>query len=801
MPFRRTQYGYRPRGYSNASSRGGHSNSDSNASAPSAFTYRGQRGRRAQRGRWSFGRRGSGFRRGSDRSRNDDSAQRSSYSASLTSARFESQRRPSLPVQGNTRNSSSSSNDDLNLQDTLRAILSRLDTLEGSASRAPGSRAVSSDHSNVNHSVRFQSDSPSNQLHQPSGNSDFRALVRSFFRFAQLAHHQENWSDCPSSIDNLIDELVKHIKPPLVTSEFNRQLSVISHEFKSGITALVQTHLQTQSDLIRQQTSALDGTDSARAREISLKQIARRLGKRMHRSVVNQALQEITYVCKASRPSVSHSLTASSSVVHPSATDWSVVPQLRHSSHLSSTHVVTSVAPPVPTSNRFQPLTGFLEDAESSSASTSGVAAVIQPPPLPPRRQLPLHWADRRSSSASDTARCPVGSSAPSSSFSLPSSTGFHLEPSPTFATVTSSASTVPVVSDRLLDARSATPLTCGSLPRETLPDGVSPTVDAAAATLVSFASRPVRRFELEPSSGHPRSLITTIPESSPSAHSSSSSSAEVIGSSVPVGSDPSCLSDARLLEFADSLFHLDAAAADQLRRQLNEPSGDQNLAPSPTPRISSSLQASQPQPSLTSSDRELSSVLDEFIGSPLPKADIRVHSASHKELWLIDALKPGMNTLLIADSNGASIAQARPPRGWTIDVFRGAQLSHVHNLLVSGASNLGNISVLIVAVGLNDRLLSEDVYVSALMDLQRFASHQRFKLVFANVPLISSLPAVEKCSVARINSFARDMFPDFAQVIDPEFIRLVPNDTSRLHFDVETAKIWIGNMKRFLAV
>lgn len=61
MPFRRTQYGYRPRGYSNASSRGGHSNSDSNASAPSAFTYRGQRGRRAQRGRWSFGRRGSGF--------------------------------------------------------------------------------------------------------------------------------------------------------------------------------------------------------------------------------------------------------------------------------------------------------------------------------------------------------------------------------------------------------------------------------------------------------------------------------------------------------------------------------------------------------------------------------------------------------------------------------------------------------------------------------------------------------------------------------------------------------------------
>jgi hypothetical protein len=161
--------------------------------------------------------------------------------------------------------------------------------------------------------------------------------------------------------------------------------------------------------------------------------------------------------------------------------------------------------------------------------------------------------------------------------------------------------------------------------------------------------------------------------------------------------------------------------------------------------------------------------------------------------------MKPLMNTLLIADSNGASLAHACPPRGWTIDVFRGAQLRHVHNLLVSGAANLSGISVLIIAVGLNDRVSQEDVYVSALMDIKRFASHRQFRLIFANVPVIPSLPASEKDSVTKINSFARDLFSDFAQVIDPQFIRLIPNDTSRLHFDVQTAKIWIANMKLFL--
>jgi hypothetical protein len=70
----------------------------------------------------------------------------------------------------------------------------------------------------------------------------------------------------------------------------------LAAQFKTDLTKTVQDHLLEQSDKIIFQATDVDGHDLDRAREIATRQINQRLGKRLHRTEVSNAITELTTV-------------------------------------------------------------------------------------------------------------------------------------------------------------------------------------------------------------------------------------------------------------------------------------------------------------------------------------------------------------------------------------------------------------------------------------------------------------------------------------------------------------------------
>lgn len=157
------------------------------------------------------------------------------------------------------------------------------------------------------------------------------------------------------------------------------------------------------------------------------------------------------------------------------------------------------------------------------------------------------------------------------------------------------------------------------------------------------------------------------------------------------------------------------------------------------------------------------------------------------------------MTTLLIADSNGTTIAQAGVPRGWTVDVYRGAQLQHVLRMLQQAKDVFSDVKTIIIAAGINDVHTPVDEILSYLMDIRDWSEKNKFKLVFTNVPVIPTLSTVFKQFIAELNQVAEDVFVHFAPVLDEKDITLKPRDSTGIHYDIATARILLFNLQRFL--
>lgn len=124
-----------------------------------------------------------------------------------------------------------------------------------------------------------------------------------------------------------------------------------------------------------------------------------------------------------------------------------------------------------------------------------------------------------------------------------------------------------------------------------------------------------------------------------------------------------------------------------------------------------------------STSDAELVDVVDEMLRCPLPKPEIHIHPPTNKSAWEIGRPKIATSTLLIADSNGLSLAQADLSDGWVLEAFRGAQLQHLVPLLKGATRRLHSVETIVIAVGLNDRLTDPTEVVTNLLDVRTWAN------------------------------------------------------------------------------
>lgn len=570
--------------------------------------------------------------------------------------------RPNRMTQRSTRNDRQT-DDTSNISSVLQTILERLDSLESNR------REATRDSSRI---TRRTTETRNSTQDVRSNNPDFSRLIRLLFQYSQIAHHQVNWTDCPRSISRQIDSLVEQIQPPLSTPDLRNSIVCAANDFRAHITALVQSHLENKSDFLLRDATNFDISDLDRACEIASRQLNTRLGKRLHKKEVSDAMSEISSMLKRARPVASHSdFTREES-------SWTRV-KTRHPKPSSS---ATTARNPTRTSNRFEALAETTHQTVNRSTMTGS----------PTFDSTTLQRPKPQRTSATDER-------------SRPSAPRAHTSPS------SSSVRSTETVHRRL-----PTPPLGSALSRQP--------VIVSSPPLIS----PVR---------------------SPSTHSSASSQSSTRPSETQ----------------------------------------SQEHQPSKVARWDAA----------TASDNELCEFVDDLLRVPVPRPDIRIHPPMFKNDWSIQKLKAGMTTVLIADSNGLSMAHANLPDGWTLDAFRGAQLSHVSAILKRSTEVLRSIDSLIVAVGLNDRLSDPSVVTTSLLDIRSWARENGKRLFFASVPVIPGLPTPTKEAICHLNDAAADLFDNFIPVCEESEIVLVPNDSTGLHYDNDTAELIVGRIIGFL--
>lgn len=266
------------------------------------------------------------------------------------------------------------SNNNDSTAEILSKILSRLEALERSGPRSSSSSFRGSARPPT---PKRQSTTHDQRDGHPdeSVNADFRLLVRETFRYAQAAHHLENWSDCPRSIDANIDRLVGDIRPPAASPRLTDGLQRAADEFRSSLVAIVSEHLSDVQREAKRRFDQLDHADNDKVRAVVERQLQRRLGGRAHRSVIRRALDE--FESTTARRSEASGWTEAVRRHHRSSKLTDDATSSHHGTNRSPTtsvHSSTNGSPStrsaVPTANRFEAL------APSSTRQPSS------PPPM-----------------------------------------------------------------------------------------------------------------------------------------------------------------------------------------------------------------------------------------------------------------------------------------------------------------------------------------------------------------------------------------------------------------------------------
>lgn len=135
-----------------------------------------------------------------------------------------------------------------------------------------------------------------------SNNEEFAAVTKCLYRIVQLYHHQANWKTLPDSITHQIKHLMDNIKPPAPDDAFRKGMSDLTTEFGEKIREIVSQHLQKKLITTEIIAGQMNPTDLDRAKEIAMKYIDTRIGKRLPQPRKAFLLNRATNMIGARKP-------------------------------------------------------------------------------------------------------------------------------------------------------------------------------------------------------------------------------------------------------------------------------------------------------------------------------------------------------------------------------------------------------------------------------------------------------------------------------------------------------------------
>ena len=180
------------------------------------------------------------------------------------------------------------------------------------------------------------------------------------------------------------------------------------------------------------------------------------------------------------------------------------------------------------------------------------------------------------------------------------------------------------------------------------------------------------------------------------------------------------------------------------------------------------------------------------------------------KRRWTLPECNPDEHTLLIAASNGVTLAKSAP-RGWRVTAYRGARFVDIHRVL-SSASLPEHIKTVVISVGLNDRFgnanaIREHVHE---LKLRLQANTHRYRvfivplLNFAPDPINNELlPRQFSEGQACINQVFYDLFQADRWLIplpmDLYAVKKFPHSGDWSHYNVQTARLLMTHIVRYI--
>ena len=175
-----------------------------------------------------------------------------------------------------------------------------------------------------------------------------------------------------------------------------------------------------------------------------------------------------------------------------------------------------------------------------------------------------------------------------------------------------------------------------------------------------------------------------------------------------------------------------------------------------------------------------------------------QIHKTHTKKYWRIPDLKPGTDSIVLADSNGASLKNF--PNNWEVHVFPGAQIIHAHRILEEFLRSGQSLENLVVAVGINNRTWQRNSFEPDLNKLARSILKCKFNAKLMGVSIPSGLPQGEKGTVSTINTLFHNKlgYKNYIKPItDPG---IAPEDKYGIHYDPDTGeRIKQAILKSFL--
>jgi len=181
------------------------------------------------------------------------------------------------------------------------------------------------------------------------------------------------------------------------------------------------------------------------------------------------------------------------------------------------------------------------------------------------------------------------------------------------------------------------------------------------------------------------------------------------------------------------------------------------------------------------------------------PRMRLAVFNPGDRQSWTLPMCRDDEDTVMIADSNGRTLALHTPPN-WRIASYRGARLEDVAQLL-SRHPLPDSIKTIIITVGVNNKDNNDAAMCNNTTRLRDVLQVQTRAVRILEVPYFVDEPIQQLSNAVTINRYFADLFTDAGWLITlPEGFEV----HRRAHFDVhhystESAAELVSHLTRSL--